>query len=66
VKSNFYIEQAEIVRAVGAVSERLHTPNSAREERYVPSPAPCAIVRPWCLACRSTCSMRPSPRTSRH
>src|ERR1700731_3043515 len=32
VKSNFYIEQAEIVRAVGAVSERLHTPNSARED----------------------------------
>ena len=29
---NFYIEQAEIVRAVGAVSERLHTPNSARED----------------------------------
>jgi acetolactate synthase-1/2/3 large subunit len=34
--------------------------------RYVLSPAPCAIVRPWCLACLSTCSMRPSPRTSRH
>src|ERR1700731_5099436 len=32
VKSNFYIEQAEIVGAVGAVSERLHTPNSARED----------------------------------
>src|SRR5207344_3346185 len=32
VKSNFYIEQAEIVRAVGAVSERLHTPDSARED----------------------------------
>ena len=32
VKSNFYIEQAEIVRAVGAVSERLYTPNSARED----------------------------------
>ena len=26
VKNNFYIEQAEMVRAVGAVSERLHTP----------------------------------------
>src|SRR5271156_7202042 len=32
VKNNFYIEQAEIVRAVGAVSERLHTPGSARED----------------------------------
>ena len=32
VKSNFYVEQAEIVRAVGAVSERLYTPNSARED----------------------------------
>jgi thiamine pyrophosphate-dependent acetolactate synthase large subunit-like protein len=32
VKNNFYIEQAEMVRAVGAVSERLHTPNSARDD----------------------------------
>jgi thiamine pyrophosphate-dependent acetolactate synthase large subunit-like protein len=32
VKNNFYIEQADMVRAVGAVSERLHTPNSARED----------------------------------
>jgi thiamine pyrophosphate-dependent acetolactate synthase large subunit-like protein len=32
VKNNFYIEQAEMVRAVGAMSERLHTPNSARED----------------------------------
>src|SRR6202035_3344302 len=32
VKSNFYIQQAEIVRAVGAVSERVHTPSSARED----------------------------------
>jgi len=32
VKNNFYIEQAEMVRAVGAVSERLHTANSARED----------------------------------
>ncbi|MGB6445525.1 MAG: thiamine pyrophosphate-binding protein, partial [Xanthobacteraceae bacterium] len=32
VKNNFYIEQAEMVRAVGAVSERLHTPHSARED----------------------------------
>jgi thiamine pyrophosphate-dependent acetolactate synthase large subunit-like protein len=32
VKNNFYIEQAEMVRAVGAVSERLHTPSSARED----------------------------------
>src|SRR6202451_730762 len=31
VKNNFYIEQGEMVRAVGAVSERLHTPGSARE-----------------------------------
>ncbi len=32
VKNNFYIEQADLVRAVGAVSERLHTVNSARED----------------------------------
>ncbi len=32
VKNNFFIEQAEMVRAVGAVSERLHTVNSARED----------------------------------
>jgi thiamine pyrophosphate-dependent acetolactate synthase large subunit-like protein len=32
VKNNFYIEQAEMARAVGAVSERLHTVNSARED----------------------------------
>jgi thiamine pyrophosphate-dependent acetolactate synthase large subunit-like protein len=32
VKNNFYIEQAEMVRSVGAVCERLHTPTSARED----------------------------------
>ncbi|MGH6672656.1 MAG: thiamine pyrophosphate-binding protein, partial [Xanthobacteraceae bacterium] len=32
VKNNFYIEQADMVRAVGAVSERLHTVTSARED----------------------------------
>ena len=32
VKSNFHIEQAEMVRAVGAVSERIHTAASARED----------------------------------
>src|ERR1700733_12765300 len=32
VKKNFYIEQAEMVRSVGAVSERLHTPGSARHD----------------------------------
>ena len=32
VKSNFYIEQAELVRSVGAVSERAHTPLSARAD----------------------------------
>src|ERR1700729_825849 len=32
VKNNFYIEQGEMVRSVGAVSERLHTPGSARED----------------------------------
>jgi thiamine pyrophosphate-dependent acetolactate synthase large subunit-like protein len=30
VKSNFYIEQADLVRSVGAVSERIATPQSAR------------------------------------
>jgi thiamine pyrophosphate-dependent acetolactate synthase large subunit-like protein len=32
VRNNFHIEQAEMVRAVGAVSERLHTVASARED----------------------------------
>src|SRR5579862_8928924 len=32
VKNNFYVEQADMVRAVGAVPERLHTPGSARED----------------------------------
>jgi thiamine pyrophosphate-dependent acetolactate synthase large subunit-like protein len=32
VKNNFHIEQAEMVRAVGAVPERLHTPGSARDD----------------------------------
>jgi thiamine pyrophosphate-dependent acetolactate synthase large subunit-like protein len=32
VKSNFYIEQTEMVRSVGAISERIHTPQSARED----------------------------------
>ncbi len=32
VKSNFYFEQAELVRSVGAVAERTHTPQSARSD----------------------------------
>jgi thiamine pyrophosphate-dependent acetolactate synthase large subunit-like protein len=32
VRSNFYVEQAEMVRSVGAISERIHTPQSARED----------------------------------
>src|SRR6516162_4259795 len=32
VKNNFHIEQADMVRAVGAVPERLHTPGAARED----------------------------------
>src|SRR5262249_28321965 len=32
VKSNFYFEQAEFVRSVGAVAERTHTPQSARSD----------------------------------
>ena len=32
VRNNFYIEQADMVRAVGAVPERLHTPDTARED----------------------------------
>lgn len=32
VKSNFHIEQAELVRSVGAISERIHTPASARDD----------------------------------
>ena len=30
VRNNFYIEQAELVRSVGAVAERIHTPETAR------------------------------------
>jgi thiamine pyrophosphate-dependent acetolactate synthase large subunit-like protein len=32
VKSNFHIDQAELVRSVGAVSERIYTARSARED----------------------------------
>ena len=32
VRNNFHIEQSEMVRAVGAVSERLHTASSARDD----------------------------------
>jgi thiamine pyrophosphate-dependent acetolactate synthase large subunit-like protein len=32
VKSNFHIDHAELVRSVGAISERIHTPRSARED----------------------------------
>jgi acetolactate synthase I/II/III large subunit len=32
VKSNFHVDQAEMVRSVGAVSERIHTPATARED----------------------------------
>ena len=32
LKSNFHIEQAAMVRAVGAISERIHTPATARED----------------------------------
>ena len=32
VKNNFYIEQADMVRSVGAMSERLHSVGSARED----------------------------------
>jgi thiamine pyrophosphate-dependent acetolactate synthase large subunit-like protein len=32
VKSNFYFEQAEFARSVGAVAERIHTPASARAD----------------------------------
>src|SRR5262245_51189359 len=32
VKSNFHVDQAEMVRSVGAVSERIHTPGTARED----------------------------------
>jgi len=32
VKSNFYMQQAELVHSVGAISERTHTPQSARAD----------------------------------
>ena len=51
VKNNFYIEQAEMVRAVGAVSERLHTVNS-RARR--------------CTARRDARPARPADRGAQH
>jgi thiamine pyrophosphate-dependent acetolactate synthase large subunit-like protein len=32
VRSNFYMDQAELARSVGAVSERIHTPQTARAD----------------------------------
>ena len=32
VRSNFYIQQADLVRSVGAISERIHSASSARED----------------------------------
>lgn len=32
VRNNFYIDQAELVRSVGAVAERIHTPETARSD----------------------------------
>jgi thiamine pyrophosphate-dependent acetolactate synthase large subunit-like protein len=32
VRSNFYFDQAEMARSVGAVAERIHTPATARED----------------------------------
>ncbi|HJZ42880.1 MAG TPA: thiamine pyrophosphate-binding protein, partial [Hyphomicrobiaceae bacterium] len=32
VRNNFHIEQAELVRSVGAISERIHTPETARSD----------------------------------
>lgn len=32
VRSNFYMDQAALVRSVGAVSERIHTPQTARAD----------------------------------
>src|SRR5262245_46135925 len=32
VKSNFHMDQAELVRSVGAVPERIYTPRSARQD----------------------------------
>ncbi len=48
VRSNFYIDQAELARSVGAVSERIHTPRRPAPTRCAPSPARCATGRPWC------------------
>ncbi len=66
VKNNFYIEQAEMVRAVGAVSERLHTPNSAREDALRAVTRALRDRQTVVLSrCRSTCSTRRCRRTSR-
>ena len=48
VKSNFYVEQAEMVRSVGAVSERIHTPARRARMRCAPSSGRCATARRWC------------------
>src|SRR5436309_5879453 len=53
VRSNFYIEQAELVRSVGAVSERIHTARARARTRCAPRPAPYTAARQSCSACRS-------------
>src|ERR1700752_2710134 len=51
VKNNFYIEQGEMVRSVGAGSARCRSGGIRRARRArtrgAPSPAPCATGRPW-------------------
>src|SRR6516165_7887484 len=65
VKNNFYIEQADMVRAVGAVPERCAHPARRAKTRCAPSVVRCANGRLSCSACRSTCSTRRLPRICR-
>jgi thiamine pyrophosphate-dependent acetolactate synthase large subunit-like protein len=53
VRSNFYIEQAELVRSVGAVSERIHTASSARDDTLRAATRAMHDRRKSCSACGS-------------
>ena len=48
IKSNFYVDQAEMVRSVGAISERIHTPATAREDTLRAVVRRCATAKRLC------------------
>ena len=62
VGSNFRIDQDALVRSVGAVPERVHSPGSAWTTSAGPTGPPSTAVARWCSICRST-SRRPRSPT---